>query len=593
MRRITSRFVLLIASAAVAPLVIYGLVSVWHLRTGTEQSVGAGNLGVAKQVAEQIQLYIDNNIRVLRSLGLELRSVDLQEWQQTRVLKDYVLDFQEFKEISFFAAGGRIISTSRVGPATLRVPEAANVREDGVYIAPLQLDDNELPRTTIAVRVMPSGREPAWVVAEIALEELWRTVDRIRIGREGYAFLVAEELRVIAHGNPTKRGLVASTNTPGAARIPEQLFAGKLLAQPDQRAGFTDNYVDSTGQPMLAVAAAVRSMPWVVVVEQPTNEAFQLAIRLERQLLVAIGLALLGTVILGWFWGRSFITRIFALTRATQAIAEGRMDERVALAGRDEIQQLGDAFNSMADRLVQLQEDVRKQERQAMFGKIAAGLVHDLSHPIQTIVTNSKLIIRMFDDAEYRETFKRMIERESLVIKRVLEDLRNIAQPIPLEHFPVDVDRSVADVVESLQHPAETAGVTLRAELGSGGALVQGDVFALGRVYRNLLINAIQATAPGGLVAIATEATAERVQIRVYDTGCGIAPDRIGAIFDDFVTTKRRGLGLGLAISKKIVEQLGGQISVASEVGKGTTFVLDFPRTKARGLQLVAGSQSA
>jgi signal transduction histidine kinase len=119
--------------------------------------------------------------------------------------------------------------------------------------------------------------------------------------------------------------------------------------------------------------------------------------------------------------------------------------------------------------------------------------------------------------------------------------------------------------------------------------MIQGDVFALGRVYRNLLINAIQATAPGGLVAIATEVTADRVRVRVYDTGCGIPPDRIGAIFDDFVTTKRRGLGLGLAISKKIVEQLGGQISVSSEVGKGTTFVLDFPRTKARGLALVAG----
>jgi signal transduction histidine kinase len=595
MRRITSRFVLLIASAAIAPLVVYGLVSVWYLRSGTEQSVGAGNLGVAKQISEQIQLYIDNNIRVLRSLGLELRSVDLQEWQQTRVLKDHVLEFKEFREISFFAAGGRIISTSRVGPATLRIPEAGSVRDDGVSIAPLQLDEYELPRTTIAVRVMPAQREPAWVVAEIALEELWRTVDRIRIGREGFAFLVAEELRVIAHGNPSKRRLVGLTNAPGATstQIPEQQFAAKLLAQPDQQAGIIDNYVDNTGTPMLAVAASVRGLPWVVVVEQPTREAFQLTLSLERQLLVAIGLALLGTVILGWFWGRSFITRIFALTRATQAIAEGRMDERVSLAGRDEIRQLGDAFNSMADRLVQLQEDVRKQERQAMFGKIAAGLVHDLSHPIQTIVTNSKLIVRMFDDADYRETFKRMIERESLVIKRVLEDLRNIAQPIPLEHFPVDIDRSVADVVESLQHPAETAGVTLRAELGSGGALVQGDVFALGRVYRNLLINAIQATAPGGLVAIATEATAERVQIRVYDTGCGIAPDRIGAIFDDFVTTKRRGLGLGLAISKKIVEQLGGQISVASEVGKGTTFVLDFPRTKARGLQLVAGSQSA
>jgi signal transduction histidine kinase len=195
----------------------------------------------------------------------------------------------------------------------------------------------------------------------------------------------------------------------------------------------------------------------------------------------------------------------------------------------------------------------------------------------------------MFDDKDYRDTFKRTIERESVVVRRVLEDLRNIAQPIPLEHFPVDVDRSLAEVVESMQQHAETAGLTLRAELGAGGALVEGDVFALGRVYRNLIINAIQATAPGGLVAVATESSSDRVQVRVYDTGCGIPPDRLGAIFEDFVTTKRRGLGLGLAISKKIVEQLGGQISVASEVGKGTTFVLDFPRTRAKPLALVAG----
>jgi signal transduction histidine kinase len=588
MRRITSRFVLLIASAAIAPLVLYGIVSIWRLKTGTEDSVSAGNGRVAGQVAERIAQYFDHNTRVLKSVGLELRGVDLREWQQARVLKDYVLAFPEFREITFFSAGGRVIATSRIGEATLSIPEAASVGADGTYIAPVQIDEDGLPRTTIAVRVMPAGHEPAWVVAEIALEELWRTVDAIRVGREGYALLVAEDQRLIAHGNPNKKRHVATGVAAGASKTPEQVFAAGLLAQSDQRAA-TTSYYDEGGRELLAVAAPVRNLPWVVIVEQPTDEAFELANRLQRQLLIAIGLALLGTVILGWVWGRSFITRIFALTHATQALAEGRMDERVAVAGRDEIRQLGDAFNSMADRLVQLQEDVRRQERQAMFGKIAAGLVHDLSHPIQTIVSNSKLIVRMFDDAEYRDTFKRMIERESVVIKRVLEDLRNIAQPIPLEHFPVDVDRSVADVVESLQTAAETAGVTLRSELGTGGALVQGDVFALGRVYRNLLINAIQATAPGGLVAIATEAAGDRVQIRVYDTGCGIPPDRITAIFDDFVTTKRRGLGLGLAISKKIVEQLGGQISVASEVGKGTTFVLDFPRTKTRPLALVAG----
>jgi two-component system, sporulation sensor kinase A len=76
--------------------------------------------------------------------------------------------------------------------------------------------------------------------------------------------------------------------------------------------------------------------------------------------------------------------------------------------------------------------------------------------------------------------------------------------------------------------------------------------------------------------------------VRVQDTGCGIPADRLTAIFEDFVTTKRRGLGLGLAISRKIVDQLGGQISVTSDVGVGTTFVLEFPRTRARPM-LVAG----
>jgi signal transduction histidine kinase len=224
-----------------------------------------------------------------------------------------------------------------------------------------------------------------------------------------------------------------------------------------------------------------------------------------------------------------------------------------------------------------------------MFGRIAAGLVHDLSHPIQNIGNSCKLILKMFDDVEYRETFKRTVDREMVVVKRVLDDLRNIARPIPLERFPVDINRSVAEVVESMQQHSETAGVTLRAELAREAAFIDGDLFALGRVYRNLIINAIQATAPGGLVVVATDTLERRAQIRVYDTGCGIPPDRLGAIFEDFVTTKRRGLGLGLAISKKIVEQLGGHITVASEVGKGTTFVLDFPRTQPRPVAVAAG----
>jgi signal transduction histidine kinase len=293
-----------------------------------------------------------------------------------------------------------------------------------------------------------------------------------------------------------------------------------------------------------------------------------------------IGLALLVTVSVGYFFGRSFIQPIFALMRGTHAVAAGRLDERVMITSRDEFQELGDAFNGMADKLVELTEDVRKKERQAMFGRMAAGLVHDLSHPVQNIGNSCKLIVRVFDDPEYRQTFTRTIDREMETLKRVLDDLRNVARPAPVERFPLDVNRSVADIVESMRGFADESGISIESRFAAEPVIIEGDVFALGRVYRNLITNAIQATQAGGRVTVTTARARDKVEVAVSDTGSGIPAERLGAIFDDFVTTKKRGLGLGLAISKRIVEQLGGTISVASDLGKGTTFTMRFPASQ-------------
>jgi signal transduction histidine kinase len=592
MKGITGRFVLLIATAAVLPLLVYGSVSVKKSTEGTEQSVSLGNQAVAEQIAAQIKLYFDDSHRVLVSIAENLRGTQLEHWQQEEILRNHVLDFPEFREISVFDANGRLRVSSRVGSSTLGIPSGAetdNGADSRFYVAPPYIDADVLPTTTMAIRLV-GGEEPGWIIAEISLEQLWRAVDRIKVGTHGYALLLDGSGNLIAHGNPDEKSRIATARELRAPGTEEEKTLAKAAteARKNNSAAAPMRFYNSRGKELLAVGAAIDNPSWAVIVEQPTDDAFLVSRQLQVQLFAAIGLALLGTVILGWVWGRSFIQRIFALTRVTRAIADGRMDERVALSGQDEIRQLGDAFNSMADRLLELQEEIRKQERQAMFGRIAAGLVHDLSHPIQNIGNSCKLIQKMFEDAEYRETFKRTVERELVIIKRVLDDLRNIARPIPLERFPVDLNRTVADAAEAMEQHAETAGLTLRTELTPETVFIEGDVFALGRVYRNLILNAIQATAPGGLIVVASEAHGDRVQVRIYDTGCGIPPERLGQIFEDFVTTKRRGLGLGLAISKKIVEQLGGSISVASEVGKGTTFVLDFPRTTARPM-LVAG----
>jgi signal transduction histidine kinase len=587
--KITARFVVAVVTAAVAPLLVYGLVSIYSLRTGNETSVADGNLNVARRAAQQIEQYMDSNVKVLQAVAAQLRHTELQRWQQDRIVKNYVLDFREFRELTLFAPDGTTVASSRIGPTSLRVPIDAD--RDTRTIAPITIDDDFLPTTTITIPLSRLGQRDGWLVGEVSLEELWRMVDGIRVGAEGFALLVARDGRLLAHGRPDEKARVAAGENLRDHQLVSAMndldpFGPTVPAGPRTAVGGARTlhlqYAAPDGRVLLGVAAPIASLGWTVMVEQPTSEAFALAEQLLQELMIIIALALVATITLGYYWGQSFIKPILVLKRGTEAIAAGRLSDRVAIAGHDEFHQLGEAFNGMADKLIELKENVRKQERQAMFGRIAAGLVHDISHPIQNIANSCRLVLKLREDAEYRETFQRTVDREFSSIKRVLDDLRNLARPMPLEHFPVDVNRAIQDTVESMASLAETGGLTLESELSPHSLFVEGDLFALGRVYRNLIVNAIEATSPGGSITVTTADLDTRARITVSDTGLGISPERLGAIFEDFNTTKRRGLGLGLAISRKIVEQLGGTIAVTSRVGEGTTFVIEFDKTESR-----------
>jgi signal transduction histidine kinase len=581
--KITTRFALLLAIAAVLPLLAYGAVSVWSLQRGTHQTVVEGNTNVAKRAAENIELYLDSSVSILRAVAADLQNTNLEKWQQDRILKNFVLQFPQFSELTLLDEAGLPIVTSKVGSATVSVPDSNSRRFNGAYMSPFSFDNDGLPTAVLAVRRDGNVGENGWLVGRVSLEELWRMVDRIRVGDHGVALVVTGQGQLLAHGDSAEKSSVARGETMLAHPLIRKL-AAEGANGPDVA---SDEYYGRYGQ-MLGVGARIPSLGWTVIVEQPRAEAYAIATRLQTQLGVAIGVFLLVMVVVGYYNGRRFIAPIFSLMRGTRAVAEGRMDERVKIDSTDEFGQLGNAFNNMADRLVELQEDVRKKERQAMFGRIAIGLVHDLSHPIQNIGNSCKLIVKMFDDLEYRGSFQRTVERELAEVKRVLDDLRNIARPVPLEKFPLDVNRAIGELLESMQTTADKAGVALQSELVFGPVFIEGDLFALNRVYRNLIINALQATPPGGSVQVRTMRQQEQAVIEVADTGCGIPPERLDTIFDDFVTTKRRGLGLGLAITKKVVEQLDGTIGVASAVGTGTTFTLRFPLTKARPTQLAA-----
>jgi signal transduction histidine kinase len=580
-RHIATRFALLVGVAAVVPLLGYGAVSLLSLQRGTRDSIITGNANVATRAAEEIRRYVVSNASLLKALSADLQNTGLERRQQDQILKNYVLEFREFREITLFDESGEPVVSSRVGKPRITIPKDTLPVVEGVRMSPIRVDEDQLPTSLFVVRLTRLNQPAGWLAGEFSLEEMWRMVDRIRIGEHGYAMVIAPGGELIAHGDPDKKALVAQMRN---------MTAHPLVAAVGGRGDDSPASLEYTdeGRKNLGVATKIASLGWTVAVEQPTAEAYANATQLQRQLVVAISAALLVMIAVGYWFGRSFINPILELKRATHAVAAGQLSTRVDITTGDEFTDLGDAFNTMADRLVQLQEDVKRQERHAMFGRVAAGLVHDLSHPIQNIGNSTRLLLRDDVDLESREMFRRTIERELETLKRFMDDLRNVVKPKPIERFAMEINQSVAEIVEAMRPEGERNAVKVETLYAEGPLVIEGDRFALGRVYRNLITNAIQATAPGGSVTIATARVDDQVQIKVTDTGSGIPADRLSQIFDDFVTTKRRGLGLGLAISKRIVEQLDGTIVVESEVGRGTSFTLRFPARDDRTVQVAA-----
>ncbi len=580
-RHIATRFALLLALAAVVPLIAYGAVSILSLRSGTRQSVVQGNANVAARAVEEIRRYITTNAELLKALAANLQDTGLTPDQQDRIIKNYVLDIRQFREITLFDEAGAVLATSRIGKPRVEVPKNAPLLIQGVSMSGIRVDEDLLPSTVFAIHLTKLGAPAGWLVGQFSLEEMWRTVDRIKIGAHGYALVLASNDELVAHGDPDRKALVAQ-----AKNMSDHPLVAALKAA-GGNGPVSIEYTDE-GARKLGVAARMVPLGWTMIVEQPTSEADANATVLQRQLVISISVVLLLMILAGYLFGRQFITPILTLQRGTQALAAGRLEERVDIRTGDEFAELGQAFNTMADKLIELQENIKRQERQAMFGRIAAGLVHDLAHPVQNIGNSTRLLLRDDVDPESRDMFRRTIERELATLRHFMDDLRNIVKPKPIERFPMEVNGSIADIVDSMRGEGERVGVAIETRYASGPLMIEGDHFALGRVYRNLITNAIQATEQGGRVTIATARVGDLVEVSVEDTGSGIPADRLAAIFEDFVTTKRRGLGLGLAISKRIVEQLDGTIAVESEVGRGTKFTLRFPARDETATQAAA-----
>jgi signal transduction histidine kinase len=278
---------------------------------------------------------------------------------------------------------------------------------------------------------------------------------------------------------------------------------------------------------------------------------------------------------------RGVTTPIADVMSAADAVAEGDLSARVPVPtqGPREFHRLAISFNRMADRLQQLDQHRRT---------LTADVAHELRTPLHIIQGNLEGIL----DGVYEPTTEQVqvLLDEVSLLTRLVEDLQLLSTlesgHLAMKMESVDLHELLADVGTSFSGQVEAAGVDLRVDMpeDADGLWIEADPERLDQVLSNIVANALRHTPRGGKITLSAQPSAGQVQILIKDTGEGIQPGDLPYIFERFWKGDRarsraggEGSGLGLAISRNLVEAHGGTIQVESEVGVGTTFIIEIP----------------
>jgi two-component system NtrC family sensor kinase len=331
-------------------------------------------------------------------------------------------------------------------------------------------------------------------------------------------------------------------------------------------------------------------------------------------MIVYTGCALLLIAVLSWFFVWQVVGRpVKALERGTERLAAGDLGYQIDVRSQDEIAELAHSFNAMSNQLKAehnenvawtrtLEQRVEQKtrelkrahehalhtEKMASIGKMAAVLAHEINNPLSGILTYAKLLRKWIDSEDSGKSRHKdiddsldLIASESRRCGDLVKNLLTFSRTTPINLQPTNLNQVIDRALRLIQHQLDLAAIQVQPELDPELPLVTCDGAQIEQVLLALMMNALDAMPQGGNLWVTTKLSQQEgvIQITVRDDGCGIPPEILSRMFEPFLTTKEtgRGVGLGLAISRSILERHNGNIEVQSEIGRGTTFTVTLP----------------
>jgi signal transduction histidine kinase len=329
-------------------------------------------------------------------------------------------------------------------------------------------------------------------------------------------------------------------------------------------------------------------------------------------------IGILASVVAYMVLTRNTVSPIMDLAKATQDVAEGDLSVRVATSSETEIGALYDSFNVMTEKLqlhakeredfnielgrlveertIELQEtnqtlretqsELVRMEKIATLGQIAASVNHEIKTPLNSLYLNLQLLTRKINKYEWPEEKPResllsvasTIDKEIIRISEILEEFVQYARFAPPSVEKEDINQVIGDLAKMVEENAREAGVELKLDLTEGALPALLDNKKIIQALLNLCVNAIHAMPNGGTLTISTTRSRDgNSAIRITDTGSGIEEEDLEKIFEPFFTKKEKGMGFGLPIVRRIIEDHKGTITCRSKAGKFTEFEITLP----------------
>lgn len=585
---IRAQVVLLVGLLLLAAMAVYLTLATRIVTRDKEATVYDVNALVAGTVADQVETTVDGFADKLRYFGQEYASTPGDAERRARSLfsaDDEVLSL----EVDTITEGGVERSFLYFDAERL---SALNIEKEDILLARKQtpvpfdvvrrsgvlLQNASLPPDLALLRLSAITADgKAIITAELRPERLLKTVTTGSVTR---VFLVDSLGRVLAHRDASK--VIAHEDFSALTPV-QSALSGKAARGAEQ--------YEQGGEQRLASYARVGNGLAAVVAEVPVAEIFGATRELSsRSLLFAAGIVALALV-LAIILSRALTAPLRRLSDTMVVISKGEYGVTVPIEGAPEIRSVGTALNEMSRELIRRSDDLQRahnnlvqSEKLSAVGELAASVAHEVKNPMVGILGFAQLGKESDSMAEAKEYFG-LIESDTLRANKILQTLLEFARPPEMEMEPLGVNEVVQGALQLCQHQLQMQGVKVETALGDKLGGILGNNNQLRQVLLNLMMNAGQAMAesPTKRVTVSTVADGDFAKVLVADTGPGMTAEVMQHLFKPFFTTKRRGLGtgLGLSVSRSIIEAHKGTLTAESAAGQGATFIVRLPIRKS------------